>query len=73
MRKLLIIMGLFIFTCAMAFSSSDTYVYIVEEAQSETFHYNNNCKCISNNKLDVEKITLTEAKKLGKTSCSLEL
>lgn len=46
-----------------------TYVYICEGKYSKRYHSSPNCRGLDNCKGGVEKVTLEEAQKMGRTPC----
>lgn len=53
-------------------SSTYTSVYICTGNYSTKYHYNKNCRGLSNCKASIESISLQEAKDLNRTLCGWE-
>lgn len=49
-----------------------TEVYICKGPYSKRYHYNKNCRGLSNCSTSIYKVTLTDAKKIGRTLCGYE-
>ena len=47
-------------------------VYICKGTSSKRYHYVSNCRGLSNCSTDIYKVTLSEAKELGRTLCGWE-
>ncbi|WP_186990407.1 hypothetical protein [Constantimarinum furrinae] len=61
-----------VFLATSSFSSSLTDVYICKGKYSKKYHYKKNCRGLSNCSTDIYKVTLSEAKKIGRSLCGWE-
>ena len=50
----------------------ETYVYICKGPSSTKYHYGKTCRGLSNCSTDIYKITLAEARKMGRGLCGWE-
>lgn len=72
-RKLLFGSIFIVGTALTAFTTSiDTNVYICKGPQSKKYHYKKDCRGLSRCSTDTYKVTLAEAKKIGRTLCGWE-
>ncbi|SDH29822.1 hypothetical protein SAMN04489796_102196 [Winogradskyella thalassocola] len=55
-----------------SFDAMDSNVYICKGKYSKKYHYSKSCRGLSNCKSSVDKVTLSEAKKIGRTLCGWE-
>lgn len=53
-------------------SSQDKSVYICKGKYSKKYHYSKSCRGLSNCKSSISKVSLSEAKKIGRTLCGWE-
>ncbi|UJH90587.1 hypothetical protein LZ575_17640 [Antarcticibacterium sp. 1MA-6-2] len=71
---------LFLILCVAALSTSATVyvpftvqdVFICDSKGGKKYHFNKNCRGLSACKAQIKKLTLTDAKKLGKDICGWE-
>ena len=70
MKKIIstLLLGFFLF----GFTGTDTDVYICKGPQSKKYHYTKSCQGLRNCSTDIYKVTLTEAKELGRGLCGFE-
>ncbi|GAA4280662.1 hypothetical protein GCM10022260_10830 [Gaetbulibacter aestuarii] len=61
-----------LFISFSSFNSSEANIYICTGKYSKKYHYKKDCRGLSNCKSDIEKVTLSEAKKFGRTLCGWE-
>ena len=80
-KLLLLIFGISIFfsfttsDVCNTFTTSDLSndsVYVCKGKYSKKYHYKSNCRGLSNCKPDVVKVSLDDAKRLGRTLCGWE-
>jgi hypothetical protein len=69
MNKFLAIACLFFLT---SFVSPTTYVYLCDSAGGKKYHFTESCRGLGNCKHRIVKVTLSEAKELGKSLCGWE-
>lgn len=67
--KPLLILLLIVLT---SFTPKETYVYICKSKGGKKYHYTEDCKGLKACKHTIEKLTLKEAKAIGKTLCGYE-
>lgn len=67
MRKLI---AIFIFSTLTSFSSSDVYICVSPGAKK--YHYNENCRGLSNCKHEIRKVSKSEALDKGLGLCGWE-
>ena len=60
------------FLCTVSFSPQESEVYICKGPGSEKYHYNKNCRGLSNCSTDIYKVKLTEARRMGRDLCGWE-
>lgn len=65
------VLGL-VFILSTSFLNVETNVYICKGKYSKKYHYSESCRGLSNCKSSVNKVTLIEAKKIGRTLCGWE-
>lgn len=65
-------LGGLVFLFLTSFSYSAYEVYICKGPQSKKYHYIKDCRGLSSCSTDTYSVTLTEAKKLGRTLCGWE-
>lgn len=53
-------------------SSAETSVYLYDSCGGKKYHYEKNCRGLSNCQHEIIKVTLEQAKKRGKTLCGWE-
>ncbi|WP_330442017.1 hypothetical protein [Flavobacterium sp. C4GT6] len=70
MKKLLLLLLLVPLTAFNGSGESD--VYICTGKSSKRYHYNKNCRGLSNCKAEIKEVTLKEAKDKGRTLCGYE-
>ena len=51
---------------------SQSSVYLCDSPNGKKYHFSRNCRGLSNCKHSIVKVTLSEAKKRGKTLCGWE-
>lgn len=59
-----------LFCCS--FIKPESAVYICKGNYSKRYHYDKNCRGLSNCSTDIYKVTLDEAKRIGRTMCGIE-
>lgn len=67
-----IVLSLIVCASLLAFSFSETEVYICKGPQSKKYHYTKDCQGLRNCSTDIYKVTLSEAKELKRTLCGYE-
>lgn len=65
------VLGLVLILSA-SFTNVETNVYICKGKYSKKYHYSKSCRGLSNCKSSKDKVSLSEAKKLGRTLCGWE-
>lgn len=68
MKKLLLLPMLFALT-SFTFSND---VYLCNSKGGKRYHFKKDCRGLSNCQAEIKKVTLEEAKSLGKTICGYE-
>lgn len=53
-------------------TESQTSVYLCDSSGGKKYHFDKGCRGLSNCQHEIKKVTLEEAKKLGKTICGWE-
>lgn len=71
-KKKALFFGGLVFLFLTSFSSDIDEVYICKGPQSKKYHYRKDCRGLSNCTTDTYTVTLSEAKKLGRTLCGWE-
>jgi hypothetical protein len=56
----------------LSFTTSVSNVYICKGPESKKYHYTANCRGLSRCSTDIYKVTLAEAKEIGRTLCGWE-
>lgn len=56
----------------MGSTPQDTYVYICKGPESKKYHLRQNCQGLGSCSTDIYKVTLAEAKKMGRGLCGWE-
>ncbi|MGB7841177.1 MAG: hypothetical protein WBL21_00190 [Salinimicrobium sp.] len=73
--KKLVLVGAVLFS-SLAFTAASTAVqsevYICKGKSSKKYHFNQNCRGLSNCSTGAYKVTLKEARNLGRTLCGWE-
>ncbi|MBL4746726.1 MAG: hypothetical protein JKY08_10205 [Flavobacteriaceae bacterium] len=59
-------------TTVITSDSSTSSVYICKGKYSKKYHYNSNCRGLSNCKSDIVRVSLSSAKQIGRTLCGWE-
>ena len=73
MKKLIIIALLFFVTASFNTNNpNETYVYICKSNNSTRYHYDKNCRGLKQCDHKIEKVTLKQAQKIGRTLCKWE-
>ncbi|MCW5521121.1 hypothetical protein J1N09_14830 [Aureitalea sp. L0-47] len=62
----------FVVTTSFISDTSLTDVYICKGPYSKKYHYDKNCRGLSNCSTSIYKITLTDAKQMGRSLCGWE-
>lgn len=70
MKKLFVTTVLLLATTLFT-ASGDTYVYICTGPQSKKYHKTENCRGLNKCSGSIKKITLDEAKQIGRTPCKI--
>jgi hypothetical protein len=65
------ILATFLFVTS-SFNISLTDVYICKGKYSKKYHYKKDCRGLSNCSTDIYKVSLSDAKKIGRTLCGWE-
>lgn len=68
MKRLFAVIALFM---AINISAGDSYVYICTGPQSKKYHKTDKCRGLNKCSGTIKKITLEEAKKIGRTPCKI--
>ncbi|AWH86858.1 hypothetical protein HYN59_17855 [Flavobacterium album] len=64
---------LILFACLTSFTNTvEKEVYICQSKGAKRYHFTKDCRGLSNCKAEIEKVTLSEAQKQGKTVCGYE-
>lgn len=71
-RILLLPVLLLVLTSFQVSVNSDTKVYICMGKSSKKYHYNKNCRGLSNCSTKIHEVTLEKAKDMGRTLCGWE-
>lgn len=71
-RVLKSIFILLILITLTSFSIKGTEVYICKGPSSKVYHKSNRCKGLSNCSTEIYKVTIEDAKNLGRRSCKIE-
>lgn len=69
--KILFFGGLLYLTTT-SFTLSVTDVYICKGPSSKKYHYKKNCRGLSNCSTEIETVSLSDAKDIGRTLCGWE-
>jgi predicted lipoprotein with Yx(FWY)xxD motif len=68
MKRILFLFLLFAFS---SFTAS-TDVYLCNSKGGKRYHFKKDCRGLSNCQAEIKKVTLDDAKKIGKTICGYE-
>lgn len=72
MKTFITILSLFVLLGFSGVDSSVSDVYICKGKYSKKYHYDKNCRGLSNCKADIILVDLQDAKKIGRDLCGWE-
>ncbi len=73
MKKLITLVTLFLISTSFIINSLDTTsVYICTGKYSKKYHYEEDCRGLSNCKTKIKEVDITTAKEFGRTLCGWE-
>ncbi|WP_233451140.1 hypothetical protein [Hanstruepera ponticola] len=70
LTKVLFLSVMFLMVISM--NTFETNVYICKGKYSKKYHYKKTCRGLSNCKATISKVTINDAKELGRTLCGWE-
>jgi hypothetical protein len=71
-KSKILFLGVLVFLLLTSFSYDVSEVYICKGPKSKKYHYKKDCRGLSSCSTDTYSVTLSEAKKLGRTLCGWE-